>query len=143
MAHCVCVCVLFFPPPFWDGCVGCGCVRLCISVSLCVLSLCLCMCVCVCLLESACFKVGFLVHRKETSPILPTRFPYPGFPEVSRFPGFEHHLLPNILGEFPYPKGHDPMHTPGPSNGEPRPIPQGPLKITSFQGTKTQSRPLG
>ena len=30
-----------------------------------------------------------------------------------------------------------PMHTPGPSNAEPRPIPQGPLKITGFEGPKT------
>ena len=30
-----------------------------------------------------------------------------------------------------------PMHTPGPSNAEPRPIPQGPLKTTRFEGPKT------
>ena len=30
-----------------------------------------------------------------------------------------------------------PMHTPGPSNGEPRPIPQGPLRTTRFEGPKT------
>ena len=30
-----------------------------------------------------------------------------------------------------------PVHTFGPSHGEPRPIPEGPLKTTSFEGPKT------